>query len=174
MDATTMQGVVAAVLLVAGAPPEVSRADEQQRVEADIKRVVRGIVEAVVAREVDALMAYVGPEGVPCIDSVVTKDQLRRDLTTRGNFLHAYYFDASEFNDKYRDLAFPKSLAEFLATTRDLRVKVSFMKYSGQGQADEFAYPCATLSAPQPKERHSFCFSRNQGKWTLADLPNCG
>jgi len=124
------------------------------------------LADAVRTRDVSAFLRLVAREGVPCIDSIVSRQELEKQLRARDTWLGAYFFAPEVFREKFADLARPISFAEFLATARDLRVTTRATK-------DE-RYPCVRFSASNVKSRPYFCFQRNSDRWVLRELPNCG
>ena len=121
------------------------------------------LANAVRKRDVKSFLELVAPDGVPCIDSKVSRTE--KQLRTRDTWLGAYFFAPDVFRARYADLARPISFAEFLATAQDLHVTAA---------TRDQRYPCVRFSARNIKWKPHFCFERKSGHWFLRELPNCG
>jgi len=130
-----------------------------------VLRAADELAAAVRARDLDALLRLVAPDGVPCDDGMVSRQELKNQLRATGTWLGAYFFAPEVFKQKYADAITPTSFPEFLATARDLRVTVP-------GKQDP-RYPCVRFLARNIEWAPEFCFRRVRDRWVLGDLPNC-
>ncbi len=124
------------------------------------------LAAAVRSRNVEAILLFVAPDGVPCIDATVSRKDVEKQLRTHGTWLNAYFLEPDAFKHKFADGLTPMSFAEFLATARDLRVTMPAKQHP--------RFPCVTFAASNIEFRASFCFRRYGHRWVLGDLPNCG
>jgi hypothetical protein len=61
--------------------------------------------------DVEAILHYVAPDGIDCVDATVPKKKVREELETPGTFAYSYLFDAAKFATAYK--GYPtKSLAK--------------------------------------------------------------
>ena len=132
---------------------------------ASVLKAADELAAAVRARDLTALLRFVAPDGVPCIDSAVSQQELAKQLRTRDTWLGAYFFAPERFNQEFASPYIPMSFAEFLAAARELRSTVP----GGQDQR----YPCVRFVASNMEWSPEFCFRRYRGRWVLGDLPNC-
>src|SRR5258708_20349407 len=75
---------------------------ERKQIEVGVLAAARHIVRGVENKRAEDILAHVSPEGAPCIDSVITRHQYGNDLQSKGNYIHAYFFDPPDFNDRFR------------------------------------------------------------------------
>src|SRR5690348_10937761 len=61
------------------------------------------LVAAVRARDVQRLLHLVASDGVPCVDANVSREEVERQLRTRGSWLNAYFFEPEVFKQKFAD-----------------------------------------------------------------------
>ena len=105
---------------------------ERKQIEVGVLAAARHIVRGVENKRAEDILAHVSPEGAPCIDSVITRQQYESDLQSKGNYIHAYFFDATEFNDRFRSAIDPISLAELVARGGELSYRVHFQRFPGR------------------------------------------
>jgi hypothetical protein len=128
---------------------------------------MRQLQEAVRLRSPDAILALVRPEGMDCIDSVVSVEKMRRDLTTKGTLLHSYLFDESTYREKSSNLRDPMSLAEFLRVAKDVVIVVGHSELEG--------VECAQFETSNVEYKPGVCFFKEHGRWYLyQSLYPCG
>ena len=123
------------------------------------------LAAAVRARDLDALLRLVAPDGVPCIDSMVSRQELKRQLRAPDTFLGAYFFAPEVFKTQFADPLTKISFAEFVATAREVRVTVSGKQHP--------LHTCVHFTASNIESTPLFCFRRVRDRWVLGDLPNC-
>jgi hypothetical protein len=124
------------------------------------------LAAAVRARNIDALLRFVPPTGVSCIDSIISRQEVERQLRRQETWLGAYFLHPEAFRRRFADQLTPMSFAEFVDIGRELHVTMP-------GKQDA-RFPCVMFSARNLDPGHSFCFQQSGGRWVLRDLPNCG
>jgi hypothetical protein len=131
----------------------------------------RDIVAAVKGRKPEAILAHVAPGGIPCVDSVVERKKIEEALENRDSWYHAYFFDAVQFNQRFRDVATPVSLSEFVTKGERLSYLVQFQRFPNM---PAFSSPCVSIHSRDIKGKQVLCFYYEQGGFWLRDGPNCG
>src|ERR1700682_2325923 len=56
------------------------------------------LAAAVRARDLDALLLLVAPDAVPCVDGMVSRQELKNELRATGTWLGAYFFAPEVFS----------------------------------------------------------------------------
>lgn len=149
----------------------VAQGDTGQRLaEQGVVAAARDIVRAVEEGNPDSILAHVAPGGIPCVDSVVTRDKFETELKTRGSWHHAYFFDSALFNERFRDAANPLSLAETVTKGGKLSYRVRFQRFPTM---PPFSRPCVSITSREINVKHVLCFYQEHSKWLLRDGPNC-
>jgi hypothetical protein len=164
-----MLGMIIAAL-AACVPALTQRDPERRAVETGVVAAAHQIVEAVREKAPGRILAHVASGGIPCIDSVVPRAKFKADIEAKGTWYNSYFFDPAVFNEKFRDLATPTSLAELVANGKDLQYKVQFQKFP---TASSFSNPCVMITASDRKGKHVLCFYVEGGQFWLRDGPKC-
>jgi len=131
----------------------------------DVLVAAREFAEAVRNADVVGIMKFVDKEGVPCIDSSVTRSEVEKHLRDKWAWLHAYYLQGREFKKRFADKAFPVSLNEVVTASGQIVMRVQ------PGQVSRF--PCVTYEATGVSGSAEVCFMWKRKRWVLATLPNC-
>ena len=162
----TMTSILLVALLSSGSNASArSTSKSTSRSNTSLLKAADELASAVRARDVSALLRFVPPNGIACIDSPVTRRDLEKQLRTPDTFLGAYFLAPETFRRKFASPMFPESFAEFLATNRDIRVTVP--------DDQDRRSPCVNFLAGNVESAHFFCFRRYGHRWVPADLPNC-
>jgi hypothetical protein len=156
------------ILLILLAVPSIAL--DEQTAEQGAVAAARDIVRGVEEKRPDPILAHVARGGIPCVDSVVTREHVEKDLKTRGSWYHAYFFGPTDFNERFRDAAYPTSLAELVTKGGELSYRVRFQQYP---KLPPFNFPCVSITSRQIKGKEGLCFFHEHGKWWLRDGPNC-
>ena len=88
--------LVAVGLLLAGSTPCDRRGDRDSAVCEG-----RQVLNAIRARDASKMLAYVGPSGVVCGDSVLSRAFIKDSVSRRGSQMYAWLFDEKTFQAKY-------------------------------------------------------------------------
>lgn len=168
---TTARLVVALALCVGIAPVGSAEGQSPAEVEKEIEAVVARLRAAILARDVEGVLSFVFAEGMPCTDSMISKDTFRRDLRDGGSYLYSRLFDSSMLKSKYSSVGHSRSLLDFFRENNAAKAVISFQSYPGKAP---YAFPCANFSEGEDLPL-SFCFFKRRGRWWLTDsLYECG
>jgi hypothetical protein len=144
---------------------------ERKQIENGVLAAARHIVRGVENNRAEDILAHVSPEGAPCIDSVITRQQYESDLQSKGNYIHAYFFDATEFNERFRSAIDPISLAELVARGGELSCRVHFQRFPG---SPPYSSPCVDIISKELRMKRTLFFYQKEADWVLRDGLNCG
>jgi hypothetical protein len=168
--------IVAVVLLAAALAPPLARAAPdavEQRRSAIAKELVRlgaELQRQIVAKDVDALLARIPPEGLRCAGTVVPRAKVARDLRAPDRWLHGTFFGAPGAPQRP---GAPPSLAAFLRSAREIAIVVFFQPDPRAGPAGRPCLDFRTKDLPTPGA--PLCFEQRGGRWWFTEsLYPCG
>ncbi|MBI4379507.1 MAG: hypothetical protein HY578_10470 [Nitrospinae bacterium] len=142
-----------------------------QKREKELKEIGAHIRGAVLQHDVEKILKYIANDGIPCNDSIIPLNKVRKDLKDRNSWLYCYLFSAKKFEKIYKDVLYPMGLERFFREASDVQIDVSFMEIKGKKKSN---YGCIRYKATNIEYAPEFCFFFENGKWTFTDsLYNC-
>jgi hypothetical protein len=125
---------------------------------------------AVVSGDAETILSYVDETGIACVDVVIEKARVARDLRDQESWLHAYLFSAEAFEAKHKD-SHPVALGRFFREVADAEPVVSFSTSDASG---DIASGCVHFRSSRFEFSPELCFFRKNGDWWLTkSLYNC-
>jgi hypothetical protein len=153
--------------LVAVAATSLGKADDRAPARASVRpdgvSAARELIGAVRRGDVDGVMRFIEKSGVPCVDSKVEYEEVKRQLKDEEEFLHASFFDGRKFRERFANPSWPVSISEMLQAPNELTFQVE--------PSRDGLFPCVTLRAG--KAVAGLCLMWRNGRWVLATLPGC-
>lgn len=161
----TARFVLALALGVSLAPVASAQGRGPADVEKEIEAAVARLRTAIVARDVEGVLAFVSAEGMPCVDGTISRETFRRDMRDGGSYLNSRLFDSGTLESRYSSAGHSRSLLDFFRENDAVKPQISFQSYPGKAP---YAFPCANFSEGEVLPL-SFCFCKSRGTWWLTD-----
>ena len=121
---------------------------------------------AVVDGDAETILSYVDASGIACVDRVIKKVQVARDLRDRDSWLYAYLFSAEAFEAKHKD-SHPVALGRYFREATDAEPVVSLARPPASGG-------CVHFRSSKFEFSPELCFVRKNRHWRLTNsLYNC-
>jgi hypothetical protein len=124
--------------------------------------------DAVLAGDADVIASFVHESGIACVDDVISKARVLKDLQNKDSWLFAYLFSPAEFESRFKDALHPVSLQRYFATATDLEPVISFSELPGRGDPN---FACIHFRSSNFDVWPELCFFRRDGQWFLSDSP---
>jgi len=121
--------------------------------------------DVVAAQDIGKIVGFIDVGGVSCVDEMVPRIEVERDLRADGTWLRDYFLDPAGFRKRRAGGFIGVSLAEVVGS-RGWTVVVL------PGEPED--HPCVTFTRGNPALRAQVCFLWSGKQWVLRELPNCG
>lgn len=123
------------------------------------------LAKAVRNRDIDRILTFIDKRGVMCVDTLIPRAQVERQLRNPKTWLHAYFLQAAAFRERHADKFYKVSLAEIVAAD-DWTVEIL------PDQLPDF--PCVHFTRRADASVWAeICFVRRRAGWVLRSLPSC-